>query len=377
MKRELEDYRYWLALSLVPEIGPRTFHRLLRHFQNPEAVLKAHPRQWQQVRGIGPMTVEVLENWQRLVRVDEELKAIEHGGAWLVSIADEEYPPLLRTLAAPPPLLYVRGTLEPLDEAALSVIGSRKISRYGRECAWQLAGDLARAGLTIVSGLALGGDGEAHKACLDAGGRTLAVLGSGLNHIYPAVHKKMADQIEEQGALISTLPMNAKPDAGSFPLRNALIAGLGQGLLVVEAGAKSGTFITVNHTLDLGRPIFAVPGDVGRVNSLGTNRLIQEGAHLTLSAKDVLRELQPALRHLLDLHIEEDGPARSPEADSALHQTLLECLERDPLHLDDLMGQLMVREDGPVSSDVLTALLDLEVEGRVRQEPGKRFRRLY
>lgn len=375
--RDLDAYRSWLALHLLPDIGRNRFNTLLRHFGSPETVFAAS-RAELGASGIGQLATESILKWRELVDVDEEMRLIEKHGASLVCLDDDDYPTNLAHMAFPPPLLYYRGTLEPIDEAAVAVIGSRKMSRYGREAAEMLTRDLAQAGLTIVSGLALGIDSTAHRYALESGARTLAVLGNGLCHVYPAHHADLANEIIANGALISEMPMAAQPDPGSFPQRNAIIAGLSLGVLVIEAGLKSGTQITASNAVEDNRAVYAVPGDITRANSIGTNQLIKEGARLVSSAKDILADLAPQLRHLLkslpDAVENPDGtPPPLPKDLNEVESAIYSVLELDPLSIDELMNAEGVGEIamGPTMS----ALLSLELRGLVKQEPGKRFRR--
>lgn len=263
-------------------------------------------------------------------------------------------------------------------QAFMAVIGSRKMSRYGREATEILTRDLAQAGLTIVSGLALGIDSTAHRYAIEAGGRTLAVLGNGLCHIYPAHHVELAKEVEASGALISEMPMAAQPDPGSFPQRNAIIAGLSLGVLVIEAGLKSGTQITAGNAVEENRAVYAIPGDITRSNSIGTNQLIKDGARLVSSAKDILADLAPQLRHLLktlphNLDAPDNEPTPLPTDINETESAIYSVLELDPLSIDELIQSLSSDEIGMGS--MMSALLSLELRGLVRQEPGKRFRR--
>jgi DNA processing protein len=419
----MENHRGWLILNMLPNIGRGRFNRLVARFGCPEAVFDALDADLFSVPDIGPMAVESIRDWKSLVDVDEELRLIERGGASVVCLNDEEYPANLRRLSPPPPLLYYKGSLDAFDEAAVAVIGCRKMSRYGRDATHEIAGGLARAGIAVVSGLALGIDSEGHRAAIEADGRTLAVLGNGLSSVYPAQHRMLAQQVVEHGALVSEMPMAATPDAGSFPQRNSIIAGLSLGVCVVEAARQSGCFITVGHALDMNRSVFAVPGDINRANSLGTNRLIQEGAKLVMNTRDILVELRSELSGILgdigDLSVDDDPrPAPPPRDLSPLEAQILEALEQDLLSVDELLASLKLEErrkmeenekaraleaphsdaaspdgssvteaaetyGGPALAtarvpmgDMMAALLNLEIRGLIQQEPGKMFRRV-
>jgi DNA processing protein len=379
MGADPEAYRSWLVLNLLPNIGRTRFARLVRSFGSADAVLDASESRLLGVEGVGPMAARSILEWRQLVDADAELIRVEQAGASLVHLFDAAYPKNLSNLPAPPPLLYYKGTLDAIDEAAVAVVGTRKISRYGRGVAEVFSKDLSQAGITVVSGLALGGDAVAHRAAIDAGGRTLAVLGNGLSHVYPATNRALASEIVEHGALLSEMPMDAEPDAGSFPQRNSIISGLSLGVLVVEAPARSGTLITARAAIDENRAVYAVPGDIDRVNSVGTNQLIQEGARLVTSARDILIDLRPQLRHLLSglPTYDMDEPSLSfeiPDGLNPVEASVLEVLTLDTQFIDALF------EEGATSeipqTEILTALLNLELRGLIRQEPGKRFRRI-
>lgn len=404
----MEQYRSWLILSMLPDIGRGRFNALIEKFGCADAVLDASEQELLQTDSIGKMAVESILRWKSLVNVDAELRKVEQHGVELVCLNDPIYPVNLKQTTNPPPLLYYKGSLKEIDQAAVAIIGARKMSRYGREVTHDIAGRLAESGVTIVSGLALGGDGEAHKAALEAGGRTLAVLGNGLASVYPSMHKRLAQQVIESGALISECPMDAKPDPGSFPQRNSIIAGLSLGVAVMEAGKNSGTLITAGFALEENRSVFAVPGDITRVNSMGTNNLIREGALLMTSHRDILAELRREMEEVLGkLEDLDDGtsdqPRPMPKDLSPAEIKILEALENDPLSMDELLFSLKKEErqkaqdqdapDGLCVADstsgdygkagstispgeAMHALLNLEIRGCIQQEPGKIFRRL-
>jgi DNA processing protein len=373
----MEHYRPWLVLNMLPGLGKTRINRLINHFKSPEAVLDASEKELEAIEGVGAMGVSSILKWKSTVDVEAELRLIEQHGVSLVSILDDAYPANLARMHVPPPLLYYKGTLEPIDEAAVAVIGSRRVSRYGRDAAHEIVSVLAEAGVTVVSGLAIGCDGVAHEMALDAGGRTLAVLGGGLSSIYPAQHQKLAGRVVENGALISEMPIASEIDPGSFPQRNAIISGLSLGVLVIEAGPRSGTSITVGCALEENRAVYAVPGDITRVNSVGTNRLIKEGARLVTCADDILVDLRRELGRLIDglpdgTEDLGDTPPPVPKDLTETESSVYEALELDPLQIDALAEAL----GGTVSSgDLMAALLSLELRGLVRQEPGMRFRR--
>jgi DNA processing protein len=263
----------------------------------------------------------------------------------------------------------VKGTLSKQDKYAISIVGTRLPTSYGKVIAEKFAKELAQKGLVIVSGLARGIDTISHWAAVQSSGRTIAVMGSGLDHIYPGENKKLAEKIIEQGALISEFPMGTKPDAVNFPRRNRIISGLALGTIVVEAGLKSGALLTANYALEQNREIFAVPGNINSPKSLGTNQIIKDGAKLISSANDVLIELEPQLKHFLK---EDEAKSRElPQDLSELEKMLLETLTNVPIHIDKLAKVI-----GKSTAETLSALLPLEFKDLVKQLPGKLFVRV-
>jgi DNA processing protein len=287
----VEDRRYWIGFNLIPQIGPAKVRRLLDHFGDLQTAWNASPRDLMQA-GLDRRALENVVAARRSINLDVELAKITRAGVQVLTWGDDTYPRLLRAIPNPPPVLYVKGTLTPEDAWALAVVGTRRATPYGREVTRQLVTDLVRNHLAIVSGLARGIDGEAHRAALDAGGRTLAVLGSGVDVIYPPEHDKLAAAITGHGALISEYPLGTKPDAVNFPPRNRIISGLSLGTLLTEGDESTGARITIDFALEQGRETFAIPGNVFRRESRGAHRLIQRGgAKLVTCALDILEEL--------------------------------------------------------------------------------------
>ncbi len=282
----------YVVLNLLPKMGPRRLARLLEVFGAPEEALAAPLGQLAALQGIGREVAERIHQWERHVDLEGELRTARELGAEIVTRDDPFYPPLLREIHDPPILLYALGRLTERERHCVGIVGSRLVSDYGQECARRFGYSLAKSGLTVVSGLALGIDTEAHKAALAAGGRTVAVIGSGLGHIYPAENKELARRIAEgSGAVLSEFPLRLRPDRTTFPLRNRIISGISEGLLVVEAGQRSGALITASQAVDQNRAVFAIPGRVDSATSLGCNRLIQEGARLVVEPADILNDL--------------------------------------------------------------------------------------
>lgn len=351
----MNDRRYWLGFSLVPDIGPRRLTHLLHVFGDAAAAWNASETLLRRA-GLERRPLENLLQTRARLDLDAEIAKVARAGARLVTLADDEYPTLLRQLPEAPPVLYVRGTLEPADAQALSVVGTRKATAYGREAARELALQLARDGITIVSGLAHGIDAAAHSGALDGGGRTLAVLGCGIDRVYPVDHRALADAVAQRGALLSEFPVGTPPDGRNFPRRNRIISGLALGVLVVEAPENSGALITATVAAEQGREVFAVPGNIFNPSSRGSNRLIQDGAKLVMGVDDILLELNLALRNVqTQVAAERIAPANATEA------RLLENLSADPTHVDDLARLCEL----PIAA-VTSALTILELKGLAR-----------
>ncbi|HHX65862.1 MAG TPA: DNA-protecting protein DprA, partial [Chloroflexi bacterium] len=326
----MSDIRYWIGFNRVPRIGPARLATLLDYFQSLEAAWNAGAAALR-AAGLPQDALERLLYTRSRLNLDAELVRVEKQGLHLLTWESPDYPQLLRAIDHPPPLLYVRGEITPADEWAVAVVGTRHASVYGKEVARRLAEGLARNHITVVSGLALGIDGIAHQAALEAGGRTLAVLGCGLDTIYPYRHRDLAARICQAGALISDYPLGTRPEAGNFPPRNRIISGLSLGTLVIEAGERSGALITVRYALEQGRETFAVPGNVHHRNSAGTNTLIQRGeAKLVTRVEDILEELN--LRQ-----VAQQSEVREIVPDTPEERTLLAHIGVDPVHIDDLV----------------------------------------
>jgi DNA processing protein len=282
-----------LTLALVPDVGPLLRQRLLESFGDAAQVLAASRDQLQQVPGIGAKISTNIVQADQLVDLDAQLALVHQHGLRIWFPADAQYPPLLRQIHDPPGVLFGRGDLEPADELAVAIVGTRRPSRYGLQQAEQLAHHLARAGVTVVSGLARGIDAAAHRGALAAGGRTIAVLGCGVLRNYPAEHAELARSVAAQGCVISEVPPTMGPARGLFPQRNRIISGLSLGTVVVEAGDRSGALITARLAMEQNREVFAVPGQIDQPQSAGPHQLLRDGAKLVTSADDVLEELGP------------------------------------------------------------------------------------
>lgn len=372
-----------LELVLTPGLGPVLFGRLLERFGTVEAVSQAGPLGWHEVKGISSSGAERL--WSGLQRVrgdglaEREVERAAAGGVRVIGLEDPGYPALLRHIHDPPPVLWIRGSLEPDDALAVGVVGSRKCSHYGREQAGRLGSDCARAGLTIMSGGAYGIDTAAHSGAMRAGGRTVAVIGSGLNKPYPEPNRGLFDQMVNsgQGVMVSELPMDTPPAAEHFPRRNRIISGMSLGVIVVEAAVRSGALITARLCAeDHGRELMVVPGRVDSATSAGCHKVLREGwGSLVTSASDVLDQLGEAGR-LLDAQTTASNASSAQSADavwkqaaSASQQALLTLMDQ-PRTLDEL-----VAVSGMAVSAVRTELTLMEVSGTVKRQGGLFARR--
>ncbi len=351
----MSDIRYWLGFNLIPRIGPVRLNALLTYFGDLEQAWHADSTSLR-AAGLPQDAVERLLYLRSRLDLDAELAKVHAQGLQLLTWESENYPPLLKNIAQPPPVLYVRGEITPADEWAVAVVGTRHASAYGKEVARRLAWGLAENGVTVVSGLALGIDGIAHRAALDAGGRTLAVLGCGLDTIYPSAHRELAERIACSGALISDYPLGTKPEANNFPPRNRIISGLSLGTLVVEAAPDSGALITLRFALEQGRETFAVPGNIYNRASMGTNALIQRGeAKLVTSVQDILEELNLTMAA-------QQSEVREVVPETPTERALLAYVGTEPIHLDEL-----VRSSGLPTATVSSTLCMMELKGMVRR----------
>lgn len=357
----------WLALSRVAGLGCVSFKKLVERFDDPTEALTASPAALNEIQGLDQQAIDGLRNFSAWDEVEKELIRAEKAAVKIVPFADSNYPARLRTIPDPPPLLYVKGEIRTEDEKAVAVVGSRSTSDYGRRVARDLCRGLASWGFTVVSGMARGIDGTAHETALNAGGRTLAVLGSGVDRIYPAEHDQLYRRISENGAVLSEFPLGTRPLAFNFPARNRLISGLSLGVVVVEATEKSGSLITAALALEQGREVFAVPGDVGASRSRGAHRLIRQGAKLVETVEDVIEEIAPQL-------LAGGGKTVSPPR-RMLAQDLGEefrvvfgLFQERPLQIDEV-----IESSGYPPSRVSEILLQLELQGYIKQLPGKQY----
>ena len=360
-----EEVFYWLALSLTPGVGSTLMRRLLDRFKSPEAVFHAPMKELLKIEGLGEKVAQEIRKGPLEKAVEKELHLLREVGGRVITLKDEEYPKRLRDIYDPPALLYIRGELKKEDEFAVSIVGSRKTTPYGRWFTDKVSQELARHGVTVVSGMARGIDSLAHWGALSGGGRTIAVLGCGVDVIYPSENRNLFTKIMDHGAVLSEFPMGSPPEGGHFPKRNRIISGLSIGVVVVQASAESGSLITAGFALEQGREVFAVPGNVGAEGSRGTHQLIKEGAKLVESSEDILEEILPQWRRERETTQKVEGPERDLTGEERI---LYERLGETPSHID-----VLIRESQFDPGKVSSLLLNLELKGLVSQWPGKCF----
>jgi DNA processing protein len=361
-----ESIRYWLALMSVEGVGSALAGRLIKRFTSPKRIFSASNDALVSVSGISDRIAANISGFGQWEKVDGELEKADRLGISIVSQKDNLYPNNLLNIPAPPPLLYIRGELAGEDELAVAIVGSRGASRYGIEAAKKFSERLAEGGVTIVSGMARGIDTRAHLGALEGGGRTIAVLGCGLDIIYPPENRKLFEQIAQKGAVISEFPLGTPPEAVNFPRRNRIISGLSLGVVVVEASLKSGSLITARYALDQGRDVYAIPGNINSSGSRGTNSLIKDGAKLVDTPEEVLADILPQYMP--------SAPERAKKEPhfsmSKEEKRLFDIIDGEPLHIDEL-----AEKSGLDMAELSSKLLSLELVGAVTQHPGKHFTR--
>ncbi|HUO05777.1 MAG TPA: DNA-processing protein DprA [Candidatus Binataceae bacterium] len=377
---------YWIALKRVRGVGPRTYKLLIERFGAPEKIFSLKPAEIA-ATGIPSKTAHAIANFRNFDAAEKELCELPNIGARLVKWSDSDYPDKLRHIADPPPYLFVRGSAPLGDANCIAVVGARAASDAGRRMAQRMGLELAAKGFTVVSGLARGIDGEAHQGALDAHGRTIAVLGCGVDIIYPPEHRKLAEAIlAGGGAIVSELPVGTQPIAENFPTRNRILSGMCLGVVIVEAAEKSGSLITARMALEQDRQVFAVPGSPLTGKSRGSNRLLKEGARLVECVEDVIEELAPQMSGALP---NADGKPKTPSSPKAKAKVLPSAPDKGIMQASDtdevmaILKQLKEAERLHVDSiietsglnvqTVLRLLLELELQGRVAQHPGKLF----
>ena len=359
-----------VALNMTEHVGPVRVRQLLQHFGDAPSILKASEAQLRQVRGVGDEVAAEIASWEKNIDLAAELKRIEEFGCHVVTQADDDYPALLKEIYDPPVVLYVKGKLDEKDRNGVAMVGSRQTTPYGMEVARKLGYQLAYIGVTVVSGGARGIDTASHQGALSAKGRTIAVLGTGINIVFPPENAELFERIAANGAVVSQYPFNRNADKQSFAIRNRIVAGMTLGTVVVEANLSSGALITANFAVEYGRQVFAVPGRIDSPRSKGCHDLIKKGAKLCEGAEDILSEFEYLF----------PGSNKPPSASetgvlpaltlSENEQRIYDALSKDPSSIDDV-----IRQSGLPSSAVSVGLLGLEMKRLIRQLPGKMFLR--
>jgi DNA processing protein len=379
-----EALKYWIALRAVEDVGCVGFRALLAAFSSPRAVFSVPARSLQAVPGIGPKTADHIRSFADWEMAEREVALAAQRGVAIVTCEDPLYPRNLLNIYDYPPFLYVKGSFVS-DEVCVAIVGSRLASVYGRYVTEKISRELALKGLTVVSGLARGIDAAAHRGSLAGKGRTIAVLGCGLDVVYPPENEELAQAVTAHGAMVTEFPFRTPPNAPNFPARNRIISGLALGVVVVEAGEKSGSLITARIAAEQGRSVFAVPGAIEAAGSRGTNRLIKQGAKLIENVEDILEEIlpqaamPPAIAPLPSRHPSPDKTPADPELSTPLRsqkigglsdpeQKLLLLIPHDPVGINQL-----ITASGLTAQEVLNCLLVLELGGFIRQLPGKMF----
>ena len=357
-----------IALNLIPNVGPVRVRQLLNVFGDPAAILRATRGQLVQVDAIGEDTAAAIAAWETTIDLKGELKRINEFGCRILIQTDEEYPPLLRQIYDPPLVLYVKGALLSKDKNSVAMVGSRLTTHYGIEIARKFAYQLAYLGVTVVSGGARGIDSAAHQGALSAKGRTVAILGTGINLVWPPENRELYERIAENGALVTQFPFNSPGTKQSFPIRNRLVAGMTLGTVVVEANLTSGALITANFANEYGRQVFAVPGRIDSPRSKGCHDLIKKGAKLCEGAEDILSEFE----YLFPQSNKPASPAETGQLPalelSENEQRVYDTLGEDQISIDEV-----IRQSGLPASAASVALLSLEMKRIIRQLPGKVF----
>jgi DNA processing protein len=349
-----DELKYWVGFSGVPGIGRVRIFQLKEYFGSLQDAWKAPEGKLKQA-GLDSRSLDALVTLRPGISLDAEMERLQRYKVKALACEDPGYPAKLKEIYDYPPVLYVRGNLPVQDEPCLAVVGTRRPTIYGRQVTEEIVADLARSKITIVSGLARGIDSVAHRAALDTGGKTVAVFASGLDIVYPGENAKLAQSIMEHGALVSEYPLGVRPKADNFPLRNRIMSGLSLGVLVVEAGEKSGALITAHQAVEQNREVFAIPGSILSPTSKGTNRLIQEGAKLVRNYADILEELNLTIV-MQQMEIREFSPA------SEVESAILKQLASEPSHVDEIC-----RRSGLPMPEVSSTLAMLELKGIAKQ----------
>ncbi len=362
----LESKKYWIALNMLPDIGRIRFRRLLEYFGSAEKAFFAPLKEISKVEGIGKKIGEKMAREREKMDLEKEFALMDRDQVKVLTWEDEIYPPRLKAIYDPPPVLYLKGEIVPEDRFAVALVGSRRATTYGKLTTERLSGELVQRGLTVVSGMARGIDTAAHRGALNKEGRTIAVLGSGIGRPYPAENKGLMGKISESGAVISEFSMSTAPDRLNFPLRNRIISGLSLGVVVVEAAERSGALITADYALEQGREVFAVPGNVNARSTKGTHNLIRMGAKLVEKSADIVEELEPQLDGLPGEGRE--GPEKRLPLLEGEEKKVYDLLSEEPQHIDEIIRKTRISV-----TRMPGVLLTLEIKDLIKQLSGKMF----
>ena len=371
-----DNLKYWIALKSVLGIGNVTFSALVDRFQSLPAIFDAPVGELKEIKGITGKIALAIVNFNDWGKVKAELELLDKKKVNIITYRDELYPQKLLTIYDRPPYIYVRGKLS-ADDINVAIVGSRAATTYGKYTTEKLSREMAFKGVTVVSGMARGIDSAAHRGAISAHGRTIAILGSGLDVIYPPENKKLFEEIVENGAAVSEFPLGTPPRSANFPARNRIISGMSYGVVIVEAGEKSGSLITARLALEQGREVFAVPGSIDSAGSRGTNKLIKQGAKLIENTDDILEEIAPQIEQPLARNRAADVPnaptaltAPRKKADQldGLEKEIFDAVSPGRIHIDDLIAAT-----GLSSAELLSSLTTMELKGLIDQQPGKFF----
>ncbi len=358
--------QHWIALNMVVGIGKTLFYRLINRFNSAEAVLKASNRDLMQVEGIGKKTADQIREFDPNARIEREQVLLDRLNAGVLTLNSEGYPEILKTIYDPPPVLYYQGTIPNTFPVSIAVVGTRLASSYGKIVTQRLCSQLAQKGVTLISGMARGIDTQVHRTALDNGGKTVAVFGCGLDYTYPPENNKLREEIIANGCVLSEFPISTRPDRNNFPARNRVISGMSLGTLVIEAGEKSGALITADFSLEQGREVFAVPGNITSEQCRGTNNLIRCGAKMVTNVDSILEELPVEAIQQLSIH---GQSAREPQVPlNDREKKLMSLLGGEESQIDDL-----IQSSGLSPAEVSATLVELELKNLVRQTEGKMF----
>lgn len=363
-----DKIEHWLTLNMTPGIGASRCQKLLEHFGSPQAILEANLNELQHVAGIGEYTARQIVSSRDKLDIEKEISRIEKQKVSIVTFSDDNYPANLKSIFDPPVVLYVKGKLLPEDRIAIAMVGTRRPTTYGKMVAEKLSKELAEREVSVVSGLARGIDTSAHKGALSCGGRTIAVLGCGIDICYPPENRALFDEISERGAVVSEFPMGTRPEKMNFPMRNRIISGFSLGAVIVEAGSRSGALITAECALEQGREVFAVPGNIFNLGTKGTHSLIKQGAKLAERCEDIIEEIR-CLRDVLPVSpaIKSLGEVKLSQEEERVYN----LLSFEPIHID-----LISKQSGLPINRISPVLMNLEIKGKIRQVAGKMFLRV-